>query len=317
MTGARSEQNSTNGAGPQLAFVVPADTWERIADLVRSLERQQSDVDIELVVVTPLPGALGVSTWTGRQAVVAAPLDDVSAAHALGVRAASAPVVFLGENHAFPTPGSLSALVAAFVDPRVACAVPRLTNANPGTSRSWVSLLFGYGRWIALDGADLDTAPAFNAAWRRDALLALGAELPAVLGAGGGLDAILVSSGWRLVAVPEAVVEHLNVVRPWAWLATRVDSSRLFATARARSWSRRRRVVYGLGTPVLAPILTWRVLRSPAWQSTEAERGSASLPLLLVTAVAASVGEALGYLVGGGGARRRVAEVEVRRSSYT
>ncbi len=302
---------------PQLTFVVPSDSWDRLADVVRALERQEPPIALEVVVVTPDPAHVSAPPeWEDRVTVAVGPDDDVSAAHAAGVAAASAPVVFLGETHAFPSPATLPALLAAFDDPSVGCAVPRLANANPATSRSWVALHVAYGRWLAFDGDEVSTPPAFNAAWRREALVSLRDRLPEALGAGGGVDVMLGSSGLRFVAVPDAVVEHLNVVRPWAWLTTRVDSSRVFAGSRSRAWSRGRRALYTLGAPVLAPLITWRVLRSPAWGATAAQRGHASVPLLAVSSVAAALGEALGYVSGAGGARRRVAHAEIRRSSY-
>jgi hypothetical protein len=316
VTGSRARGGSPPGP-PQLAVVVPTDSWERLSALVRSLELQVPPLELELVAVTEDPAAVDVpSEWQGRVTVTRGPGDDVPAAHAAGVVAASAPIVFLAETHAYPAPTALPALVAAFGDPSVACAVPRIGNANPRTSRSWVSLHVAYGRWVVVEPVEMATAPAFNAAWRREALLALGDRLADALGAGGGVDDELRASGARLLGVPEAVVEHTNVVRTWTWLANRIDSSRLFAAARSRSWSRPRRALYGVGSPALAPLLVWRTLRSPAWRSTASQRGAASVPLLAVSATAASLGEALGYLTGSGGARRRVTDVELRRSSY-
>ena len=54
---------------------------------------------------------------------------SLAGARAAGVRAAAAPVVFIGETHSFPRPGMLSAMLAAFTDERCVAVVPAITNA--------------------------------------------------------------------------------------------------------------------------------------------------------------------------------------------
>lgn len=300
---------------PRVSFVVPTDTWGTIAEIVRTLESQTIASEIELVAVGPD----SLETGAARLAcvtVVAGAKDDVPRAHAAGVAAASAPVVFLGETHAFPAPDALERLAARLEDPTVGVAVPRLTNANPATARSWAALLVAYGGWVTSHARDLETAAGFNSAWRRDLLLALGDDLPSVLGAGAGADLAARRAGWRIVAEPLATVAHRNVTAGTAWLRSRALSARAYAAARSASWPRIRRLAYAVGSPLLVPLITVRVRRSDGWLELGDRLPRHMTAAVFVLAIATAVGEGAGYAMGAGDARRRVAELEIRRANY-
>ena len=57
-------------------------------------------------------------------------VNHLPEARAAGVRAASAPIVFIGETHSYPQPGWAEALLTAFEGPWAA-VVPAIGNANP------------------------------------------------------------------------------------------------------------------------------------------------------------------------------------------
>jgi len=134
---------------PRLSVVLATDSHKTIRPVLSALRRQASAREIEPVIVL-LDGC-----------ATTVPLEDLSAfphakvvcsvnhlpeARAAGVRAASAPIVFIGETHSYPQPGWAEALLAAFDGPWAA-VVPAIGNANPTGAASWASYLFDYGTW--------------------------------------------------------------------------------------------------------------------------------------------------------------------------
>ena len=117
---------------PRLSFVVPTDSFATIADVAERLAAQSVAEDIELVVVCRAASELGEHARVGAVSVtvVEHPLLPLGEARAAGVRAAAAPVVAIGETHAFPAPGWGEHLIAAHDGPWSA-VVPAITNANP------------------------------------------------------------------------------------------------------------------------------------------------------------------------------------------
>jgi hypothetical protein len=61
------------------------------------------------------------------------------------VRAASAPIIVLGETHAFPAPLWAEELIRIH-DGRCLAVAPGMENGNPQTARSWSGFLMDYGR---------------------------------------------------------------------------------------------------------------------------------------------------------------------------
>ena len=300
----------------RLSFVVATDAWETVAEVAETLREQTIAPELELVVVGPQSLRQVAVDGLGAVTVVEGPEDDVPGAHAAGIRVASAPIVFLGETHAFPLPDALERLALAFDDASVGVAVPRLANANPETARSWALLLVAYGPWVTSVPRDLQTAAGFNSAWRRDILAEFGDRLRGLLGAGGGADTEARRAGWRIVAEPRAVVAHRNVTAGRAWLRSRTLSARVYAAARSSAWSLPRRLLYAAGTPVLVPMIVYRVRRSTAWREHRPLFPAGMTMALVSVSAASAVGEAVGYVVGEGDARRSVAELEIRRASY-
>ena len=96
------------------------------------------------------PGTIDSSQLDGFGAVRVAPVPaplSLPRARATGVRAASAPIVFVGETHCFPEPDMCNRLLAGFTDEHCAAVVPAIVNANPKTALSWASYLTDYGGW--------------------------------------------------------------------------------------------------------------------------------------------------------------------------
>ena len=91
---------------PALAVVLATDCFATVAPVVSALRRQDERGRIELVLVAP-PGGLAdldernVAEFAAVRRVDVASIVDLAAARAAGVRAATAPLVFIGETHTY------------------------------------------------------------------------------------------------------------------------------------------------------------------------------------------------------------------------
>ena len=305
----------------RISVIVLVDHYATIRRVAEHLCAQTVAKDIELVIACPratefdVPAA--VAHTLARVTVVEIPLLPMGPARAAAVKAASAPIVVLGETHAFPARDWAERLVGALEGPWEAVA-PGLENGNPDTARSWSAFLMDYGRYLAeLTVGEIDEPPAYNAAWKREALLGFDDRMPLMLEPGAPLHTELAGTGAHFYREPNARVAHLNVARPVAaWAAERYWGGRLFGARRSREWSLPRRLVYFSGS-VLVPLIRFVRTRTAA---SLAGRGR-DLPAGTLAAVAGGsllwgFGEALGYVAGEGRAEARMLEYELHKERY-
>jgi hypothetical protein len=245
------------------------------------------------------------------------PIEEVERAFAPGILAASAPVVALLENHVYPDPDWGAAIVRAFEGPwSVVGSV--ITNANTDTATSWVEHFLTYGfHDEAAPGGEVARVARNNSAFRRDVLMAFGAQLPDILARDGGLLETLQRGGHRFFREPRARMQHLNPSRLGSMLRLRVQSARASSDTRARAgrWSRGRRLLYVAASP-LFPMLRLRAL----WPRLRAHPARGVLlriaPLLALALVVESVGQALGFAFGAGDSAVRAGQYDLDRAPH-
>lgn len=305
---------------PQISVVLSTDRFDTVRDVVARLQEQTLHDRIELVLVAPDRAALalddGALAAFAAHVVVEAPLQPSGAARAAGVRAATAPLVFLGETHSFGHPSFVERLVRSHGG-GVAAVVPGIGNANPTTALSWSALLLDYGPWLHTRRLrNLDAAPMLNIAYDRELLVALD-DLEAALASRDTLGAAFRARKYRYRFEPDARLDHANVAqwRPWIdaqYLAGRVDAA---ARGRQSGLGQRLRGV------VAAPLRPLALLRSTE-SSVDAARSAGLLPrgtrtTLAVGAVLRAMGEMVGYTLGASAAHAaRLEEYELHRLRY-
>jgi hypothetical protein len=219
-------------------------------------------------------------------------------ARAAGVRAARAPLVFIGETHTYAHPTWAEALVRAQADGR-AGLIPGFGNANPASPLSWAIFLLDYGQWLYLMPARASAiAPTHNGAFRREVLLDLGENLDHALHQGDHLTLLLQSANHRMYFEPSARIDHLNVARWGPWVRERFLGGQLLAGRRAARWSWARRLTYFCGTPLIPMLLVVRLreVLAVARQGGLLPRGT--LAAIFLGGTVSAVGEMFGYLVG-------------------
>jgi len=305
-------------AAPRMSVVLATpDTFASIRHTVERLAAQTAHAALELVIVAPSRAALAAddALLGAFHRVVVVELGAVAgigAANAAGVMRASAPVVALAEDHAFPDPGWATALIAAHEGPWAAVG-PAVRNANPATAVSRADLWIGYAPWIAPgEPGEHAYLPGHNTSYKRAALVAYGERLPAMLDAETLMHWDLRARGERLWYEPRAQIAHANFSLWRSWLPAQFHYGRLFAGVRSHDMSVARRVVYTLGAPLIPPL---RLVRM--WRDARARSAGGAIIACLHALVAGlaldGLGQMVGYALGAGSAGARVSRYEFRR----
>jgi hypothetical protein len=307
-----------------MAVVLATDTYETVRPVIRRLAEQTVKERLEVVIVAPLPpGALDahrgeLEGFAAVRLVTVAPTAGLAAARAIGIRAATAPVVFIGETHTYPQPEWAAALLDAFEGPW-ATVVPAITNANPNGPVSWAAYVSDYGRWgEGRPQGEIPEALIYNAAYRRQVLLDLGDGLEAALDTySEALWPALRRQGHRAYFAPGARIAHLNVGRLGPYVHEKLLAGFILGSLRAARWPWRRRLLYVLASPLIALVLAVR-LREPARRIGRLHPlPLATVPLIVVGAVLRAVGEAIAYAgAAPASADARMTEIELHKVAY-
>lgn len=306
---------------PDLSVIfLTDDFFEPLRKAMHALAAQTVRDRIEIVIVCPSENSLGlieteISGFHSVRVIELPKFKTTSAAHVAGIRAASAPVVALCEDHAFPEAGWAEAMIEAHKQPWAGVG-PAMINANPGIV-SWVAMVMHYGRWIEpVTGGVIDDIPGHNSSWKRSLLLEYASQLESMLPAPTFLNWDLRAKGHELYLEPSAKVRHLQVSSLWPGLVEQFHIARLFPAERSRNWPWYRRLLYVCGMPVL---LT-RNLRGWLDHFRRIDPTGQTLakawPLLLLALVISGVGEIAGYSLGIGLAQERTLCFDTHRERY-
>lgn len=307
---------------PALAVVlVTPGSFDDVRKIVRCLRKQTVRDQIELLIVTRSCAAFGSNpdelAGFGRvELIECEDLSRVADAKVLAVRRATAPVIAFAEDHCFPEADWGEALLAAHGEGWAGVG-PSVRNANPSTALSCSAYLMHWAPWIEPTSAGAAPTTAWhNSSYRRAVLLDLGDDLARLLVVEGFLQAALRRRGHQLYVEQAARVSHMNVSRGAAWVGHEFWGGRLYAGQRVRweRWSWLRRVQYAAGSPLIPMVRLWRLLRILQRGGRLTEFFPRALPLVAVGLLVHALGEATGYLFGGGNAERHYSRYEMYRA---
>jgi hypothetical protein len=314
--------NRMEGASPQLSVVLATDAYETIRPVISALRRQVRVEDIEPVIVLPASARDGVrfdelATFRHVQIVEVDAVGPLAPARAVGVRAATAPIVFIGETHTYPQSGWAGALLAQFQQPWAA-VVPGIGNANPTGPASWGSYLFDYGRWgLDRPAGEMSDPLIYNTAYRRTALLELGDQLASALDPNTEtLWPRLMALGHRAFFAPSARILHLNVASFRYVAREKFCVGVVLGRLRSRMWSWPRRGAYLLASPLIPVVLLFRVARGT--RSVRPRKlPVGTVAAMVISAIAKTAGEVVGYLgIDLPSAETRLIHIELRKVEY-
>ncbi|HUP19079.1 MAG TPA: hypothetical protein VM778_03900 [Gemmatimonadota bacterium] len=310
------------GLEPALSVVLVTDRYETIRTVIAHLRRQTVRERLEIVIVAP-PGqavkAEGGEELEGFAAarVVEGSIIPLARARATGVRAASAPLVFIGETHSYPRPDCMERFLHARAEgwPVV---VPGFANANPDGALSWASFVVDYaGWWEGLPPGEIEHAPCYNTACDRSALLEFGDRLENAFSHGDDFLEGLHRRGHRIYFEPAAIVEHLNGSTR-ASLKPRYGIGRMRGADRGERWPASRRAVYVFGAPLIPAVLFWRLRASLGLLRKRTRLPRGTLPAVAGVLAIAACGEMVGYAMGAApGIGEKVDDFEIHKLRFT
>jgi hypothetical protein len=290
-------------AAPRISVIVVTDHYRTIRRVLGHLREQTARNQIELVIVLPRQArdAAEEETLTGFAAVKFVELDSVHPvphARAAGIRAATAPLVFLGETHSFPGRELAEALIAAHENAWDA-VVPGLANANPQSAWSWASYLMDYGTWDSTgDAREIGGGPTWNVAYRKSLLQECDDRLERAMEHGDVLAVWLRERNARTWFEPRARLEHANVERFTSWAEQRFLAGVLVAASRTNRWPVSRRLLYVFASPLIPPLILYRLRSAVGARLRDGAMPMTVIPALVLGTILRTAGEVVGYIRG-------------------
>jgi len=289
---------------PEMSVILTTDTRDTIRGVLRRMQQQTAQGRLEIIMVVPRGAGAAFTEadaqgFAGFRVVEIDDFQPLSKARAAGVRAASAPLVFMGETHAYPHREWAAALIAAGRRGDYGAISPAFLNGNPRGAVSWAGFIADYGAWS--DGhpeGEIPAAPLFNSAYRRSALVEMGDRLEPSLAQGDELPLALRSRGYRAYFAADAPIEHFNNATFGSWAKEIFFIGLTIGGYRARRWSLARRAAYVAASPLIAMVLARRFfecIRSfPKIKSVPI----LAFPLVFIGAAIRAAGEMVGYTLG-------------------
>ena len=307
-------------APPRLtAAILTPVSFDSIRKTVGHIATQDIASTIELIIVVPDASRLAldseaVSALHSVQVVEGDAGRESGKARAAAVKAARAPIIVFTEDHCFPQPGWAAALLNAHKGAWAGVG-PVVHNANPRNAITWADLLMGYGPWLAPGkSGEREHLPGHNSSYKREALLALGDELPVLMESETPLQWRLRAAGHRLYLESKAEVAHTNFDRWSTWLRVAFHSGRTFAATRALEWTPLRRALFGLASPLIPIVRYQRHVRQGVDAGFPLPRMLRVAPTLAVGLLVDGVGQAMGMLFGAGRSTEAMAGWEFNRN---
>lgn len=303
------------------AIVLTPDNYVTIRRLMSFLCAQTARKQLEIVIVVPSAKELELdrsicADFAGVRVVEIGPMRSAAQARAIGVRAATAPIVVLTEDHSFPEPEWAEALLRTHQQGWAAVG-PAIVIGNPRSSVSWANTLIEYEVWLDPAPAGvMPYLPGHNSSYKRDVLLQFGEELDILLEAETILHQRLREQGYQLYLEPAAKTRHWNYSRLGASIPLRFISGRLFAAFRARTWSLPHRLLYIVGAPLIPLVRFYRIWRNVRRARRKLPRPWLVFVLVLLLLVFDAIGEMAGYALGAGDTSQRVTKVEFHRQRF-
>jgi len=286
-----------------LAVILVIDTYERGRNTIESFVRQTIADRIALILVTTSGDEVrrAASSLSGLHSVTVVSVDSIvplAAGRAVGVRAATAPFVFIAETHAYPDPDTTAKLVD-HLSREWSLVVPGFRNANPDSGISWAGFLGDYGAWSrVLPAGETQRAPAHDTAFRRSVLMDFGDRLELALGFGDDLYIGMRERGQRAWFEPTAGVQHVNLDKMKHWVSERYLSGVIIGGNRSSKWTWSRRLLYIFASPLIPFVVLSRVQRGVREVARSEHLPIGTIPAIVGGTILKVAGEVRGYLLG-------------------
>ena len=293
---------------------------ERSQRVLEALERQTCRDRLEIVVADMASESPQVLVPPEGISTQIFPIDARTSwgeARAMVLQQAQAPLVAYIEDHCYPSTAWAAAILEAHSRGWAAVGYA-FTNANPGTYISRASLMYDYGLWIhPASGGPQRLLSYNNVSYQREALLGLEGDLSALLCSDFHIHELFHRQGLITGVAAGALAAHENFERLSGILQANHHYCRVLAANRVErgDWSWAKRILYGVATPVGAPLialgrLVWSLRNRPSlWLEF-----LITLPVGLLISIWTAIGEAKGYVFNRGRSQDALSHWEVDAS---
>ena len=297
---------------PALSVVIASVNGYRfIAQCLRSLAKQRDRARAEVIVVEGSGDDTAMRVAEEFPWVRLIPCSTpkpIPELRSIGIREAKAPIVATTEDHCvFDEDWYGQILRAHEANPQ-----PAIGGAVENGSRErlvdWAAYICEYGKFmLPFPAGPATDLPGPNVSYKREVLeQACGDLLDERRAWENVLHGRLLSQGQALRIDPGIVVYHAKQFGFWEFLAQRYYFGRSFAATRLAKAQRPTRAFWVAISLLLPPLFLWRYARYFVGKRRFVKEVVKTFPLLVVFAVAWSVGEFFGYAFGDGGASLRV-----------
>jgi hypothetical protein len=238
--------------------------------------------------------------------VVPVPSDTtIPDMRARGFERAKSDAIGVIEDHVVVPPGWARKLLDTFASGADVAGGP-IENAATESRVDWAAFLCEYSPCLPpLRGGESSWLPGNNIAYRRSVL----ERYKVVLEQGkweNHLHDAMRADGVKLIMLPDLVVGHKMHYTFDLYLTQRYLYARSYAGARVQGKPAPVRLVYGLASLVLPPMLFVRTLKTIVNKGRHLEHLLPSVPMLAAFVVSWGLGEMHGYVLGAGNSLSKV-----------
>lgn len=302
---------------PRLTAVLVAGPRRRHAQAALDSLGAQTLRDLEIVLIDIDPDAAPLVPPAGRtiHEVRRRYAGGQSDARSTAVSLARAPAIAFVEDHCVMTPSWAQAVAVAFETGPWGVVGYAFFNADDSRWAARACHAAVYGPWMApCRDCEVRLVATNNLAFRRAVLVGMGDRLPRMIFPDAVLQQHLLREGQRFFLAGAAECRHENPCDFRFLTAASFAHGRAMAARRVASWrwGWGRRIVYAAAVPVGAPALRlWRLAAGVAVHPRRWLPVLECLPVALVIYVSGALGEAMGYVLGGGDAMSDYEEYEL------
>lgn len=291
---------SRGTAAPELSVAIASvNGFPYLGECLDALRRRCPDV--EVIVADWTDGETRRRVRQGWPEVRLLSFDEpatVPELRAAGIAAASAPRVAVIEDHCVVTEGWAERIVAAH---RAGHAVVggAIRNGAVDRLRDWAAFFCEYSEHMEpLPAGPAPSLPGMNISYDRRAIEAM-APLLREGAWETWLHPHLQRCGFELHCAGGLTLDHVKDFDLREFLSQRWHYARSHAGMRNAELGSKR-VLYALGSPALVPLLSWRIARNVLRKRRHRLRLALAAPLVALYVATWSLGEAVGYALGGG-----------------
>jgi glycosyltransferase involved in cell wall biosynthesis len=294
---------------PVLSIVIASVNGPDYLDAcLAALCRQQGSISSEIVVTDcygPATAALVAEKYPHVRLYSFAERLTIPELRAAAIAQSRGDLIVMTEDHCVPAEDWYDRIVAAHQQPYLAIG-GAIENAAVERLVDWAAFLCEYSAFVRpLPAGVAHDIPGPNVAYKRAAL----EHIQDLLDDGrweNFLHARLEERGFELYRDPTIVVYHRKFFSLGEFLSQRYHYGRGFAGMRVQRAPIWRKAVFAAGSPILPPVILWRLARRLFGRRRHRLIFLRALPLLALFTLSWSLGELIGYVLGPGDSLAKV-----------